>query len=212
MDAGVADKRLLVVESEFASVLKMNSREGNILSAVLRQAWDEGDLRTLVKNSPESATGAHISVIGHITDTELRRYLDATESANGFGNRFLWLSVRRSKFLPDGGSLSDEELTPLVNHLKEAFRFAGTVGRIQRDQTAAALWRAAYEALSTGRPGLAGALTGRAEAQVVRLSVLYALLDLSAVIREPASTGRAGPLGLRRTISRVRLRRIAGKP
>jgi hypothetical protein len=42
-DATPADRRLLVRESEIASVLKMFQREGNTLSAVLRQAWDGRD-------------------------------------------------------------------------------------------------------------------------------------------------------------------------
>ena len=61
-DAGVEDKRLLVVEPEFASVLRVMHREGNTLSPVIRNAWDRGDLQTLTKNSPAKATGAHTSV------------------------------------------------------------------------------------------------------------------------------------------------------
>ena len=38
-DPGVSDKRLLVVESEFASTLKVMKREGNTLSPVIRRAW-----------------------------------------------------------------------------------------------------------------------------------------------------------------------------
>ena len=40
VDEGVADKRLMIVEEEFSQALKMTSREGNILSTILRQAWD----------------------------------------------------------------------------------------------------------------------------------------------------------------------------
>jgi hypothetical protein len=40
-----------------------------------------------------------------------------------------------------------------------------------------------YGQLSTDRPGLSGALSPRAEAQVVRLACIYALLDMSATIR-----------------------------
>ena len=83
--AGVADKRLLDVESELARTLRVLGREGNVLSAVIRQAWDSGNLRTMTKN-PATATGAHIGIIGHITKEELLRYLDSTEAANGFGN------------------------------------------------------------------------------------------------------------------------------
>jgi hypothetical protein len=74
--AGVADKRLLVFEGEFSSVLKVAVRQGSTLSATLRQAYDCGDLRILTKNSPAKATGAHISIVGHITRDELRRHLN----------------------------------------------------------------------------------------------------------------------------------------
>src|SRR5215211_4957869 len=103
MDPGVEDKRLLVLEAEFAGVLKVMSREGNTLSPVIRQAWDDGTLQTLTKNSPMKATDAHVSIIGHITKAELLRHLTETEAANGFANRFIWLMVKRSKELPFGG-------------------------------------------------------------------------------------------------------------
>jgi hypothetical protein len=56
---------------------------------------------------------------------------------------------------------------------------------MQRDEEARAVWREVYGPLSEGRPGLAGALLARAEAHVMRLAMLYALLDLSAVISAP---------------------------
>ena len=60
VDAGIEDKRLCVVEGEFANVLKVMTREGNTLSPVIRSAWDSGNLRSLTKNSPARATDAHI--------------------------------------------------------------------------------------------------------------------------------------------------------
>ena len=69
--------------------------------------------RILTKNSPETATAPHISVLGHITRAELLRYLDATESANGWANRFLWLCVKRSQVLPEGGRAPATELDGL---------------------------------------------------------------------------------------------------
>src|SRR4030095_1800802 len=90
-DPGVSDKRLLVVEPEFASVLRALGRDGNTLSGTIRQAWDTGKLGTLVKNAPAKATGAHISIIAHITRGETQRYLTRTETGNGFANRLLWV-------------------------------------------------------------------------------------------------------------------------
>jgi hypothetical protein len=182
-DIGVDDKRLLIVEPEFAQPLKLMAKEGNILSTVIRQAWDKGNLRTLGKNTPEKATGAHVSIIGHATSADLHRYLGATEQANGFGNRFLWACVRRSKCLPEGGGeLRDDELLPLMNRLKSALRFAQKAGEIRRSDSASELWRAEYPTLSEGKPGLFGSLIGRAEAQVLRLAMIYALLDGSSIV------------------------------
>ena len=86
-DPGTADKRLLVLEPEFASVLKAASREISTLSPTLRSAWDARPLQLLTKTAPVRATGAHISLIGHITVQELRRHATSIEIANGFLNR-----------------------------------------------------------------------------------------------------------------------------
>jgi hypothetical protein len=181
-DEGVADKRTLIQESEFSSVLRVMAREGNTLSATIRQAWDTGNLQVKTRNSPNRATGAHISIIGHITKEELKRNLDETETANGFANRFLWVCVRRSGYLPEGGALSDSELNPLVIRLREALYFARDVREMQRDAKASTLWNQIYTELSEGHMGLFGAVTSRAEAQTMRLACLYALLDRKAVV------------------------------
>jgi hypothetical protein len=183
LDAGVEDKRLLAVESEFAQPLKVMARESNILSTVLRQAWDSGNLRTLTKNNPAQATGAHISVVGHITQQELRRYLNETELGNGFGNRFLWLCVKRSKVLPEGGRLNDEDMLQVTERLVATIDWARRVKGMHRSAKARKLWANVYPGLSEGRPGLMGAVTSRAEAQVTRLALIYALLDRSPVIQ-----------------------------
>ena len=182
IDRGVTDKRLLVLESEFGGTLRVMARDGNTLSAVVRQAWDSGDLRTMTKNSPAQATGAHISILAHITKDELCRLIDTTEASNGFCNRFLWVCVRRSKVLPEGGSLSDLDFAPLANRLRQAIEFGKSAGEIKRDGSARAEWWAVYPALSEGKPGLLGGVVSRAEAQVMRLACLYALLDRSYVV------------------------------
>jgi Protein of unknown function (DUF3987) len=182
VDAGEPDKRLLVIEPELAVVLRVISREANILSGLIRQAWDAGDLGTLTKHSPLRATGAHVSLIGHITEEEVRRYLTETERANGFANRFLWLLVRRSKALPDRTPVPDAVLAPFLDTLRQVVVFSETVGELSRDAEARTLWREVYPTLSEGEPGMVGAILNRAEAQVLRLSTLYAVLDRSAAI------------------------------
>jgi hypothetical protein len=181
-DPGVKDKRLFVIEAEFARILRVLRREGNTLSAVIRSAWDSGDMRSMTKNDPSRASGAHISIVAHVTKYELLKYLGSTEAGNGFGNRFLWFCVRRSKFLPDGGSVPDGEMLGLGLQVADAVSFARKVTRLDRSEEARVLWHERYRPLSEGRPGLLGAMLGRAEAQVMRLACLYALLDCSDTV------------------------------
>jgi hypothetical protein len=178
-------KHLLVIEAEFASTLRVLGRDGNTLSAVIRHAWDGRRLSTMTKNSPMEVSDAHIALVGHITKEELLRYLTSTEAGNGFGNRFLWCCVRRANILPEGGTLQDVALNPLVTRLAKALEATKLVQCITRDAEAKALWAEVYPELSEGKPGLLGAMTSRAEAHVMRRSGLYALLDqLAQVTRQ----------------------------
>jgi hypothetical protein len=185
VDPGASDKRLMIVEPEFAGALAVAERPGNTLSPLIRRAWDGDKLQTLTKNSPLSATGAHISVIAHITEDELRTRITRTDLANGFANRFLFALIRRSKELPFGGDLSDGEILNLGDRLKAIIEKVGPIGRVQMNAAAKRLWRTVYSALSAEQPGLLGAVTARAEAQTVRLALLYALLDGRDEIDEP---------------------------
>ncbi len=185
IDPGIEDKRLLVYESELAQALRVSKREGSTLSPTVRNAWDSGNLSTLTKNNAAKATDAHISIIGHITREELLKYLDDVETANGFANRFLWICVRRSKYLAEGGNLQDRDLDPLVARLDEAIKFGKQAGEIKRDNEAKKIWGEVYPELSEGRPGLVGAITARAEAQVMRLAVIYAVIDNSYFVKRP---------------------------
>jgi hypothetical protein len=179
-DPGVVDKRLLVVEPEFAQALKVAGREGNILSPTIRQAWDSGDLRTMTKNSPTRATGAHISIIGHITQTELRRHLASTDMANGFANRMNFILVRRSKLLPHGGHPDPDVLKNVANEVAQSIQRVQRIpDRIRRSDGFRTLWERAYPELTRDRPGLLGAVLARAEAQVLRFALIYALLEAS---------------------------------
>lgn len=184
VDSGVADKRLLVVEPEFASTLRVLGRDGNTLSAIIRNAWDTGDLQSLTKNSIAKATGAHISIIGHITKDELLKYLTSNEAGNGFGNRFLWICVKRSKILPFGGKIQDVNFAPVVEKLIEVIRFVqNEVDEIKWADETRPIWEFVYPKLSEGKLGLVDSITARAEAYVTRIACIYALLDKSDLIK-----------------------------
>ncbi len=158
------------------------TRQGNSLSKIIREAWDGSDLTNLVKNSPLAATGVHFSLIGHTTREELLRNLTSTEIANGFANRILWCMVRRSKLVPEGDPFPPELLTSYGARIAGIVEWARTIGEVKRDRLAKELWNGVYGPLSEGRPGLSGMILNRSESQVLRLSLVYALLDRSNAI------------------------------
>jgi hypothetical protein len=180
-DGGVADKRLLVVEPEFGRTLTVQGREGNTLSAIIRQAWDGKAMAVMIK-SAYRATRPHVSIIGHITMAELRELLTRTDVLNGFANRFLWLAVRRSKLLPFGGRQLD--LTSYIGTLKEAADRAKSTGKLVFTPAAKALWEGEYARLADVPPGALGTVLSRGAPHVLRLAGIYALLDRTSDITE----------------------------
>lgn len=181
---GEKDKRLFLRESEFASVLARQGRDASVLSATLRELWDDGNARVMNrKHNALSAIDAHVSLVGHITPEELMQRLDVTDLVNGYANRFLFVCVRRSKALPDGGSLSERDVNTLVMKIQRAKEFAEGVREMKRDERAAELWHEVYPRLTEDKAGTFGKVVARARPQVLRLSCIYALLDQSSEVR-----------------------------
>jgi hypothetical protein len=176
-DPGATDARLLAVEPEFATVLKATWRDINTLSPILRAAWDGRPLRLLTRTAPARATNPHVAVIVHITAGELQAQLNTVEVANGFLNRFVLLACRRHRLLPEGGDPQPLAGTGLDRHLAKAILAAQGAGQLRFTLDARVAWWDTYPQLSQPGDGLAGAMSARSEAHVVRLAMLYALLD-----------------------------------
>jgi hypothetical protein len=113
---------------------------------------------------------------------ELVRHLTTTEIANGLANRFEFFCVQRSKILPFGGSLDAGKLSKLVADVRKALNESRHPGELEFAPDAKECWASRYAKLSSDRPGLAGAILGRMEAQTLRLACLYATLDGVRVI------------------------------
>jgi hypothetical protein len=174
-DPGITDQRLLIIEPEFASVLKASAREISTLSPTLRSAWDGRPLAILTRAAPARATNAHIALIGHITQHELRRHTTTIELANGYLNRILIIACRRQRLLPEGGHHDPLHGTGLTRLLAATLNHAKTAGHVHLDPDARELWHDAYRQLARPVPGVLGQITARAEAHTIRLALLYAL-------------------------------------
>ena len=180
VDLGVEDKRLLITEEEFARTLVAMHRPGNTLSTILRLGFDGQPWRSLTLNNKGlTCAEPHPCLIGCITAEELCKRLGEIDAMNGFGNRVLWALVDRPHLLPLAGDLPWAKLKPLLRRLKKAFGFARVAGELHRTPEADELWVELYAKFAaTNYGGIVGCLTDRAEAHVLRLAMLFALLDL----------------------------------
>jgi hypothetical protein len=189
VDPGVHDKRLYLDEREFASALSKMKQDTNIVSRVLREAWDciPPILATRTKHTPSIATEPLISMAAHITLDELRHKFEKLSITDGFGNRFLYSCTDRSKLLPFGGNFDPAVLSVLGRKTREMIDLAQTRNEIVIAEAARPVWAAIYTAMESAPSsgGLIDHLTARAAPQMLRLSMLYALLDGAAQIAAP---------------------------
>lgn len=176
------DPRLFVEEVEFSSTLRVAGRDGSILSEVIRKVWDGQPVSNRRAQSRTTVKKHHVSIVGNITNEELNATLRRTEGFNGFANRFLWVSTSRSQKLPHGGNLTDRDFVEMGRSVRAALDEARKVGVMKRTRTADELWSVWYVEVPDEVPGLWGAATARAEPYVLRLSMIYALMDGTAQI------------------------------
>ena len=188
------DKRLITIETEFASLLQVIKRSSNTTSATIRAAWDGKPLETLAKNKPARCAEPHVAVIGHITPDELKGLADNIDINNGLLNRFIWCAAKRSKLLPRGHAIPPATFNTLVTALADVLGWARQhAGEVTLSPEAEGLWIEWYTGwMATPRQGLVAAALGRLDAITLRLAVSYALLDMSmAILPEHLYAARA---------------------
>lgn len=172
------DPRKLVSDGEYARTLSVCKREGSTLSASIRDAWDDQPMRSTTKGRTLTAEEHHISIVSHSTRDELQAKGLGLDVANGFLNRFVIARSQRSKLLPNGGTLDEAELRPLVERAQAVVESARQLRRVRRSAAAEARWVEVYHDLALDDPGgLLGACIARAEPIVLRFSLCFALLD-----------------------------------
>lgn len=178
------DSRLVLAGGEFAQVLQVMNREGNTLSAVIRDGWDNRPMSSIVKHGEIKVSNHHIGIITHITNEELLSLLKGQHYFNGFANRFLYIWSKRSKLLPFPESLDSGRVAEF------GYRIRDSIDSLRKKQnfelrfspSASKIWEQIYNELSRDTYGTTGSILSRAEAQVIRISVIYAVLDGSSWI------------------------------
>ncbi len=192
--AAITDKRLWVVESEFANVLHQGRREGNTLSAALRDCWDGVSLQPATKSNRLYASNPHLCLSGAISPGELTDMMSTRDLTNGFANRFLMIWAERSQILPFPKATPQSIVDNLACKVSEILQFVGADRHDQRDNlrmelTARAQWRYAQLYRSELNEDLGGdvvsAMLERRAPTLLRLAMLFALTDLQTLVDVP---------------------------
>lgn len=150
----------------------------------MRECWDGLErLRNAGKTSPDIATGAHVSMISHITKFDVDGALNQQDIGNGFANRILWVASRRSENrISIPRRIEWERDSDIVPRLKACIE---TATEISREFDYSSAGRTAWDKFYLGNrefPGLVGKMTARTEAHVLRLATIYSALDRKAII------------------------------
>lgn len=187
----ILDKRLLVIESEFANVLHQGKREGNTLSAALRDCWDGVSMKPATKGNRLWATDPHIAMVGAVTPSELLGLMASRELTNGFANRFLMFWAERTKMLAFPRATPQQDVDALAARVLEVLRFCRAERWADKDKMRVELSpdaRKRYEVLyhSELNDNSAGeritALIERRAPMLLRLAMLFALCDLTTTV------------------------------
>lgn len=183
-DMGVSDKRLLVIEPEFANVLAQCKRETSILSPTIRNLFDGKTLAPLTKTNRIKASNPHVVIIGHITQLELNAKSTIVEASNGFLNRFLICWIERDQLVPFPEKTSEQILDALANAIISIFEFIDSEASLSNGQVeisfteeAQAFWTAIYPTLTEDRDDIVGALMARKEMYARMLAMIFCVLD-----------------------------------
>lgn len=194
-DEGIADKRILIEETELIHLFRMGQRDGNTLSATLREAWDSPQrLYNSSKNSSAVSTGAHFGLVGHMTREEFL-LVDPGLISNGLINRIAWGNGFQAQKIFDPQPLSWSQA--LFNRFAEIYLHATgpvdiVIGAPERPLTrfvplapeAKERWDQLYRNLPV-YPGTLAAVLERYLALTRKFTLNYAILDQSPEIRLP---------------------------
>jgi hypothetical protein len=182
---------IFIREHEITNMMVIASREGNVMSGFLRAAWDGAKLEShSVSRGSVTASGYSTSILGGVVPTSLRKYLTADDVANGWANRFLWFHAEPR---PGGfDATADTTLEPgSLGYLRDCVEHARRMGgsalirpmfTMHLSDEALAHMEAMAARLDVPPIGAIGRLRQRMPGHVVRLAMIAALFDQSALV------------------------------
>jgi len=182
---GVKDKRLCVVEPEFASVFSKCNMSTSILSGTIRKLFDGDSLEPMTKSERTSCKKPHVHIVGHITPTELLAKLDSVSISNGFANRFPIFSGIQQVHQPIPEVIDKCLLEGYANELNDVLSWCHEEARsLTMSDCYKELWIEKYSDLKQigAKGSIEQSLMARAPHYAVIYAILFAAFDKSQTV------------------------------
>jgi hypothetical protein len=188
---GVKDKRLCIREGEAANLFKLACQPEGRTSGLIRDGWDGKKLSNLVKGKTADGESLsvicdqpHLSICADTNINELLATLPTGADTSGFGNRFFYCYIYRTKLVPNSDPV-DIDWGEEIVYFHKVVQFAKEIGHVAFTPQAADAWTRVYEAVENSGdrlPGRAGRMTDRAAPHIRRLAMIIALIDMSDAV------------------------------
>ncbi|MGR5502118.1 DUF3987 domain-containing protein [Vibrio sp. DNB22_10_4] len=179
------DKRLVIIEAEFQSVLSKCNVRDSILSSTIRKLYDGESLSSLTKSDPYTCSNPHVGIIGHITPAEFCAELSNKAIANGFANRFPIYCLFKKKGVPFPKVTNKEELNFLAQELNSVLAWANSdEGQLEYSEDYKKRYEEVYEALCNLGPddSVEQSLMARASHYATMYAMMFAIFDKSNLV------------------------------
>ncbi|MCX7099622.1 MAG: DUF3987 domain-containing protein [Methylococcales bacterium] len=186
----IDDKRLWVIESEFANVLHQSRRDGNTLSTALRDAWDGSDIKPATKSRSVASSAPHIGIHANITPSELKELARSRDINNGFFNRFLMVYSENIDHVafpkPTPQTVIDnlaDQAADIIQYAKGGYPASTNGQQMHLSEPAQTYYTNIYKGLRKPFDSeIISALLERRAPYMLRLAMLFALTNKTHVI------------------------------
>jgi hypothetical protein len=182
------DNRLFIMSEEASKILKATQWPNNNLEEILCECWDcRPSLNSTNKRDHFLAENPYVSIFGNTTPRALKSYLGILQQENGFGNRFLWPMVRKTRvesFPKDVEWSKHKKVLKYLGDLKNHFERlkAKSTGPILLDWAEDGV-REMWDEFCKSFDRVSNPLLSRRKPHVLRIASNFAVLEKSLVVK-----------------------------
>jgi putative DNA primase/helicase len=185
VQSGIDDKRLCVIETEYANLITKCNLNGSTLSITIRKLFDGDPIEPMTKTDRTSCKKPHVHIVGHITPEEFIARLDSVSIANGLANRLPIFSGIQQVYQPIPHNIDKQELQSHAKALNIVTSWCHQEKRtIVMSECYKQLWTEKYTDLKQigAKGSIEQSLMTRAPHYAAMYAMIFAALDMSTTV------------------------------